>query len=210
MAKDITGLLGGVLTEENLESLSKQAGVSTDQVKSVLSSALPSLLGGALDQAQNEKTAKGFAGALNQHAGDDVTNVKSFLQGVDVQDGEKIVGHLLGSSTGDLEDQIAAQAGVRKLDVSKILALVAPLLMSLLGQETQSQQQQNTGLDVGSIMGGLLGGGLLGGSTSSQQSGNAGGDLLTGLLGGGSSASSNSSSSGGLLSGLLGGLFGGK
>ena len=48
MAKDITGLLSGVLTEENLDSLSKQAGVSPDQVKSVLGNALPSLLGGAL------------------------------------------------------------------------------------------------------------------------------------------------------------------
>ena len=179
MAKDITGLLGGVLTEENLDSLSKQAGVSPDQVKSVLGNALPSLLGGALGQAQNQETAQGFAGALKQHAADDVSDVKGFLKGVDVQDGEKIVGHLLGKD-GQAVDEIAEKAGVRKMDVSKILALVAPLLLSLLGQETQSQQQQNAGLDVGSIMGGLLGGG----SSSQQGSGSSGGGLLGGLLGG--------------------------
>lgn len=189
MAKDITSLLGGVLTQENLDSLSKASGVSRDEIKSVLDSALPSLLGGALEQANNSDTAAGFAGALSDHAKDDVTNVGAFLQKVDAKDGQKIVNHLLGGS-GAVEE-IADRAGVSKENTSQILSLVAPLLMSLLGQETSSQQQSG-GQGVGSILGSLLGGSLLGGSSASQ-----GGGLLSGLSGNGNPLS-------GLLSGLLG------
>ena len=86
--------------------------------------------------------------------------------------------------------------------------------MSLLGQETQAQQSQNSGLNVTGIIGSLLGNVLGNVDTSS---------LLLGLLGGGNqsaaqpqaasgvqSLDSNQKPSGGFLSNLFGKLFGGK
>ena len=170
---------------DSVRGISKAAGVSADSTKSVLSAALPSLLSGAMAQAQNSDTAAGFANALSQHAASDTSSISSFLGGVDLGDSAKIISHLLGGQTGSV-GQIAQQAGVSEADASNILSAAGPLLMSLLGQQTSGAQ--NSGAGIGDVMGSLLGGVDLGG-------------LLGGLLGG--------SSSGGLGS-LLGGLFGKK
>lgn len=190
---DLSALLGMVQSENSTEGISRASGVSNDQTKSILSAALPMLLGGALSQSTGSGTAAGFASALTQHAADNTDNVGAFMQNVDLKDGEKIVSHLLGANSDAIIAQIAGNSGVKKADVKKVLAAAAPLLMSLLGKETQQQQQSNSSLGVASIMGSLLGGG--GNNTAS---------LLTGLLGGGQQQS-NSGGNGlaSLLTGLL-------
>ena len=190
---DLTALLGTIQSDGSTEGISRASGVSNDQTKSILGSALPMLLGGALSQSTGSGTASGFASALTQHAADNTANVGTFMQNVDLKDGEKIVSHLLGANSEAIIAQIAGNAGVKKTDVKKVLAAAAPLLMSLLGKETQQQQQANSSLGVASIMGSLLGGG--GSNTAS---------LLTGLLGGGQQSNNNAANGlGSLLMGLL-------
>ena len=115
-------------------------------------------------------------------------NVGDFLKGADLKDGKKILGHVLGDNQNAMIEKIAGEAGVTKGKATSILALAAPLLLSLLGN-------QNSGNNMLGLLGGLLGMSLLSGN-------NNGGGLLSGLLGGGSSSSSQSS---GLLGSLLGG-----
>jgi len=191
---DITSLLGTVMSANSTGGISSAAGVSNTQTQSVLTAALPALLNGALTQSSGT-TAAGFASALNQHAADNTDDVGAFMSGVDMKDGDKIVGHLLGSNKDAVIAQIAGESGVKKADVKKVLAAAAPLLMSLLGKEVGSQQQANSSAGVSGIMGALLGGGgnntasllagLLGGTqtnTSSKPAGGGLGSLLTGLL----------------------------
>lgn len=188
---DISALLGAMMSANSTDGIGRAAGVSGDQARGILNAALPQLLGGALNQSTGSATASGFAGALAQHATDNTADLGAFLSGVDMKDGEKIVSHLLGSNSDAVVSQIAANSGVKKTDVTKVLSAAAPLLMSLLGKEVGSQQQANSSLNVGGIMSAMLGGG--GNNTAS---------LLNGLLGGG--AQSNSAGGlGSLLSGLL-------
>lgn len=198
---DINSLLGSVMSAKSTDGISKAAGVSGEQTRGVLSTALPLLLGGALSQSTGSGTASGFANALTQHAADNTSDVGAFMSGVDMKDGEKIVNHLLGSNSNSIISQIAKESGVKKSDVKKVLAAAAPLLMSLLGKETQQQQQNNSSLGVGGIMSALLGGG--GSGTAS---------LLTGLLGGGNSNggsnnNNNNNNGGSALTSLLMGLL---
>ena len=93
----------------------------------------------------------------------------SFLKNVDLDDGAKIIGHLLGN--GDSVKTIAKESGVSSKETSNILSAAAPLLMSLLGQGTSSKKNNNTAaalsiasavlqnVDVGDLLGNLLGGG---------------------------------------------------
>ncbi len=190
---DITALLGTVISTKSTDGIGSAAGVSGDQTRSVLTAALPALLSGAMAQSNGSGTAAGFANALNQHAASNTNDLSAYLSNVDTNDGEKIVNHLLGSNANSVISQIAKESGVKKADVKKVLAAAAPLLMSLLGKEVNSQQQANSSAGVASIMGSLLGGA----NTAS---------LLTGLLGGGTSSSKPGSQSGGLgslLTGLL-------
>ena len=91
---DITSLLGTVVSQDTMSQIGRAANVPTKDVQSVLLSALPSLLGGALNQANDASTASSFAGALNQHAASNTSNLGSFLSSVDLDDGAKIIGHL--------------------------------------------------------------------------------------------------------------------
>lgn len=199
---DIQKLLGELLSADSVKGLSKASGASQKDVKKVVAAVLPSLLGGVKNQAEGSDTAEGFTQALSDHAKADTSDIKSFLANVDLEDGAKIIGHLLGGNQENTTKAVSAQTGVSSKKTGNILSSLAPLLMSLLGQQTGSD---SSGSSIGSLIGGLLGnvditsllGGLLGGSSNSGSSGVNLGSLLGGLLGGSSSGSSNSSSSSG-------------
>lgn len=155
---DLNTLMGAMLSSDSIKSISKASGASQKDVKAVLSSALPGLLNGAAQQANNSQTAAGFAGALAQHAKSDTRDLGSFLSGVDLADGGKIIAHLLGANTAAATQQTASASGVDAAKVAKILAVAAPLLMSLLGK----QAGQTGGGNLGALMNSLLGGGNAG------------------------------------------------
>jgi len=171
---DLNALMSAMLSEESIENLGAKADASPEEVRGVLGNALPLLLGGASAQATNQETASGFVGALQQHAQDDASNVGSFLGNVDMGDGAKIIAHLLGANTASQTQAVAQQSGVSQAKTGSILAAVAPLLLTLLGQQAASgsNSQQNNALGIGGLMGSLMGSGNM---TS----------LLGGLLGGG-------------------------
>ncbi len=174
---DLNELMSTMLSEESIENLGVKSGSSPEEVRSVLGNALPLLLNGANAQATNQETASGFVGALQQHAQDDASNVGSFLGNVDMGDGAKIIAHLLGANTGAQTQAVAQQTGVSQAKTGSILSAVAPLLLTLLGQQAASgnNSANNNALGIGGLMGSLMGSGDM---TS----------LLGGLLGGGAAA----------------------
>ena len=189
---DLSTLLGALLSSDTVGSMSTTTNVPQSNVQSVLGAALPSLLNGALNQATNQNTASGFAGALQQHSASDLSNLSSFMGNVDLDDGAKIVNHLFGSNSAQVVSQISQQSGVNAKDTANVLAAAAPLLMSILGKETNQVQQQNSQAGVADIMSGLMGSGNM---TS----------LLGAMLGGGQQQTQQSSGSG--LMNLLGMLL---
>ena len=170
---DQKALLNTLMGDDALASVSRMSGASAQQVRQVLSAALPSLLQGARQQVGSG----GFTAALADHARDDTADVSGFFSHVDVTDGGKIVTHLLGDNAADTAEEAAERSGLSTAQTAKIIALAAPLLMSLLGQ--QSSQSSGGAAGLTSLLGGLLGGSSSGGS-----GGNALGGALLNLLGG--------------------------
>ena len=163
---DLMKLAGTLLSSDSLGGLSEATGSSDNDVSKVLVKALPALLSGANEQAKDKKTAKGFASALSDHAKDDTGNLSKFLGNVDMEDGAKIITHLLGSGEDDVVEEVAEESGVDKADVLSILSAAAPLLLSLLGQQTEEEDKKEAigdlvgvlleNVDVGSIVTNLL------------------------------------------------------
>lgn len=151
---DLKKLTSTLMSSDSIKGLSSLTGASKGDVTSVLKEALPSLLGGAKEQAKGSDTTDGFAKALSQHAKDDTSNLAGFLGKVDLGDGAKIIGHLLGSDKDSITKSVAKKTGVSAAKTGSILSAIAPLLMSLLGQQADEDEEKESG--VGSLLGGLL------------------------------------------------------
>ena len=170
---DITSLIGTLLSSDSVSGVSKSTKASSSDVQSVLTAALPLLLNGAKQQAEDESTAESFASALLSHGKKDTSNLSSFLSAVDMDDGAKIIGHLLGNDDSAVKE-IAKESGVSAKTTSNVLSAAAPLLMSLLGQSSDEEEKKKKSgagggialalaagmllknVDFGGLLGGLL------------------------------------------------------
>ena len=198
---DLSKIAGALLSSDSISGLSNLTGANNNDIKNVLSSALPSLLSGATEQAKNESTAEGFANALAQHAKDDTSNLASFLGNVDLADGAKIISHLLGSGKDEAVKKAAKASGVSESKTSDILSAIAPMLLSLLGQQADEDDDKESG--VGNLVGALLDnvdvGSLLSGLISTDTSSEKDDKKKP--------ASSKKNNAGGIIGGILSGLL---
>ena len=141
---DLSSVMTTLMSSDALKNISKKTGSSESEVSDVLKDALPLLLAGAGNQAKDESTAESFAKALVKHSANDVSDLNGFFDGVDMEDGAKIIGHLLGSKNSSTTKKVSKSSGASANNTEKILAAAAPLLMSLLGQETKTTTKKKS------------------------------------------------------------------
>ncbi len=151
---DINKLAGVLLGSDSISGLSSLTKVDDKDVNSVLAEALPALLLGANNQAKGKDTTESFAEALADHAKADTKDVEGFFGNIDLEDGAKIIGHLLGSEKSDVTKKVAKKTGVSDDKTAMILSAAAPLLMSLLGQQADEDDNKNAGVET--LIGALL------------------------------------------------------
>lgn len=151
---DINKLAGVLLGSDSISGLSSLTKVEDKDVNSVLAEALPALLLGANNQAKGKDTTESFAEALADHAKADTKDVEGFFGNIDLEDGAKIIGHLLGTEKSDVTKKVAKKTGVSDDKTAMILAAAAPLLMSLLGQQADEDDNKSAGVEA--LIGALL------------------------------------------------------
>ena len=210
----ILDLLNSPIGKTIISGVAGSTGQNSSQTGNVLSMALPVLMKAMQRNASTPEGAAGLMGALSKHDGGILDNLGGlFGGGVDqsvTNDGSKILGHILGSKQSGVEQVISQKSGVDAGAVGNILKTAAPILMGVLGKQSQ-QNGVSSANGIGDLIGGMLGGS----STSNEQSfleqildadgdGSIVDDVAGMVLGGGQQKS------GGLLGGLLGGLFGKK
>ena len=189
---DLSKIAGSLLSSDSIKGLSNLTGTSTKDITSVLTNALPSLLKGVTEQAKNNSTAEGFANALAQHAKDDTSNLSGFLGKVDLADGAKIISHLLGSDKEETINRAVMASGVSANNVNAILSAIAPMLLSLLGKQTEEDGNQESGVR-----------GLVGNLLDNVDVGN----LLSGLTNASADKDDKKNDAGGIIGGILSGLL---
>lgn len=200
LAKMLTDTLLG---SSSVNTLSKSSGANKDQVKQVLAGALPTLVQSMQKNASSKSGEESLAKALSEHAKDDTSNVSAFLKNVDLEDGAKILGHILGDNKNKVESGVAKESGLTSSQTSTILASAAPLLLSVLGQQKEDEDKKDTGGLLSVLGSALLGGGD---SNGSDGLGDALIDGLGSLLAG--DDGKKKGGSGGVLGSLIGSLFG--
>jgi hypothetical protein len=171
-----------------IQQLADQVGASPDEVERAVHTVLPALLGGLQANAADPGGAASLVHALGQHDNSLGAEGTVDLGQVDTTDGAKITRHVFGDQTDQVIAQLGGVGGNAGL-VSKLLPLLAPIVMAYLAK-------QMTGSGSGGAGGGVLGsilGSILSGAANGTRGGSGGsnidlGDILGGLgglLGGG-------------------------
>ncbi|PTX62988.1 uncharacterized protein DUF937 [Kordia periserrulae] len=220
----ILDLLNSDLGRQIIGGVSNEVGEDQNKTASVLSMALPVLMGAMKRNASSPEGAEGLNRALEKkHDGSILDNLGSlFGGGVNQEvkdDGEKILGHVLGDRKQNVEKAISKQSGMDTSSIANILKVAAPLLMGMLGKQKRQLNVENSS-GLGDLLGGLLGGNATAQAPQQQSfiesilDGDNDGSVLDDIagmfFGGNDKKDNNSNNSGGGLGGLLGGLFGGK
>ena len=197
----ILDLLNSDMGKQIIGSVSEKTGLDASQATKVVSSTLPALLG----QMQNNLTSKDGASGLltaltsGKHDGSILDNLGGFLKGGDFSDGNKILGHVLGGNQDKMVQGLSSKTGVDSSIISKILPMLAPIIMGYLAKQTQ-KGGVSTGSGLNDILGGLMGGSGGGLASMLDQNGD-------GKVGMDDAIAAVSNKSGGL-GGMLGKLFG--
>ncbi len=148
-----------MLSGSGIDAISKRTKLSANDVSNVLSAGVPLLLMGMQRNSKTEEGAQSLSGALEEHSGADLTDLSSFLSSADIKDGKKILGHVFGGDKRSIVKSVSKAGGLSSGKIISILAMVAPFLLSLLGNQQSQQNQQGGGFDLLGMLGGLLGGG---------------------------------------------------
>lgn len=166
----ILDLLNSDLGKTIVSGVSNQTNQSQSKTQDVLTMALPVLTAAMKRNASTPQGAEGLLGALNsKHDGSILDNLGGlFSGGVDdnvVNDGGKILGHVLGNKQQHVQAAISQKSGVDANTVAQILKVAAPILLGVLGNQAKKQNVSSAnGLE--NLLGGMLGGS----STSNEQS----------------------------------------
>jgi hypothetical protein len=184
-----------LLSQIPIGDLAKKLGVDEATATAAVQKAVPALVGGLQKNVENGGAAS-LDKALDKHAAlADPTTIDD----VDEEDGNKIVANVFGGKQQDVAAALAgSDGGGGGVDlggiIGKVLPLVAPFVLSKLGnQKAAATQSGGGGFDLGGLLGGFLGGsgGQAGGQSGGSQAGGGGLDIggilggLGGLLGGG-------------------------
>lgn len=175
-------------------------GLSDAQAQMALKALLPAISGGLKRNAAQPQGLQGLMGALQKGSHERyLDNPEALTQPETVEDGNAILGHLLGSK--DMSRQVASHAaqktGISDSILKQMLPIVAAMAMGSLSK--QSKKPEISDLLMGALAGQMGG----------QKSGGGGlagmvGSMLGGRLG---KAPAQPQQAGGVNLGMLGGLL---
>ena len=155
-SSDVLGSLMGQLGGGGIEEIGRSVGLSGGDVTNVLAGALPAIMVGLTRNASSSSGAAGLLGALDRdHDGSVLDDVMGYLGGGgNLAAGAGILGHVLGGRQPNVERAVSNSSGVDMASVTKILAMVAPLIMGALGKAKRQQGFDASGLAAALGVGG--------------------------------------------------------
>ena len=137
----------GLLQGQDLGQLAEQVGGNEGQVKSGVMAALPAMLTALSKNTGTEKGAQELSNALEtKHDGSILNNLSGYLSNPDLKDGAGILNHLFGSQTSNVANAVSQSSGLDSNGSMKILQMLAPVLMGMLGQQKKQNNLDAEGI----------------------------------------------------------------
>jgi hypothetical protein len=138
MATSIVDALRKELNAGTIQQMSTQLGTDPAATSTAISAAIPVLLAGLAHNASSPQGAESLSGALDAHDGSILGNLGGLLTGGGGIGGA-ILGHILGSRRGPVEEGVGKASGMNAQQVSQLLMMLAPIVMGVLGRMKKDQ-----------------------------------------------------------------------
>ncbi len=165
-------LIAQSIGPDQVQSMAKQIGASPDQTEQAIGLALPTLLGALAKHTDDEQNAQQLHKALEVGQGGSgmTEGLGSLLGGGSGGGLGGLLGTILGGRQSRVEQGIGKASGLNASQIASLLAMLAPLVMGVLGRR---QKEQNAGpADLTDMLR----------KERTQMQNQAGGGLLAGLL----------------------------
>lgn len=152
-------LLRSMTSSSSLDTMSQRTGGSNDQMAALITAALPILLRAMTANASTQAGAASLNEALGQHR--ETGSVADQFAAADMDDGAKILQHILGRNSSSVMSGLSQQSGLSNDQVGSALSALAPVLLSSLSAASNQapvQRQRpaidlSDGIDASDIMG---------------------------------------------------------
>ena len=137
----------GLLQGQDIGNLASQVGGNEGEVKNGVMAALPAMLAALGKNAGTEKGAEELNNALEKkHDGSILDNLSGYLSNPDLKDGAGILNHLFGNQTSNVANAVSQSSGLDTNGSMKMLQMLAPILMGMLGQQKKQNNLDAKGL----------------------------------------------------------------
>jgi OmpA-OmpF porin, OOP family len=153
MAVNLVELVKGYLTPDIVQKAASFVGESGSATQKAMNGIVPTLIAGLANQASTSGGAEKLSRILDtgKYDGSALNNLGSLFSGGEttqkaITQGKDTLSSLFGNRTEGLVDQIARFAGLRTGSAASLLALVLPLILSLLGRQRATIGQSPSAL----------------------------------------------------------------
>ena len=137
----------GLLQGQDIGNLASQVGGNEGEAKNGVMAALPAMLAALGKNAGTEKGAEELNNALEKkHDGSILDNLSGYLSNPDLKDGAGILNHLFGNQTSNIANAVSQSSGLDTNGSMKMLQMLAPILMGILGQQKKQNNLDAKGL----------------------------------------------------------------
>ncbi len=127
-------LISTLASNDSVNSVAKKTGLSQKLVYKLIMTALPILIRYMTKNVGSQNGALSLLNALTQH--NTTRAMSEQIDDVDEEDGDKIIGHILGDDKDMVVKSLAVETGAKTEEVTKTLGSIAPALLSGLAAAT--------------------------------------------------------------------------
>lgn len=149
---DLMDLVNQQLSGPRLTQMSRQLGISEDQTREALPAAVAALTGQMAQNAAQPQGAQQLANALKRdHDGSLLDSLDDFLGGAGGAGGlgaagAAILGHVFGQRQEQVQGKLGRSTGLDGQTMSRLLAMLAPIVLAYLGKQQRQRQLDPGGL----------------------------------------------------------------